>query len=129
VPAAPPAVPGEWRVTFVPYLWMASVKSSVVFSPSVAPTDTINADADVRFTDLVKRLHAAFMGAGEARYGRFSGQTALMFTSLSQGGSRVQSVTGPLGRVEIPVDLGGNLKLKATIWTLTGGYDLFRDDR
>jgi len=123
-----PVDAGEWRVTAIPYVWMAGIKSSVSFSPRLGSTGTIDSDVDVRFSELLQRLHVAFMGAAEARRGKFSVQTDLIYMSLSQGGSRVRDVTGPLGR-EVPVELGSNLKLKAAIWTLSGGYDVFRNDR
>lgn len=118
----------NWRVTAAPYLWMAGIKSSMSFSPHIGSASTIDADVDVRFSELLQRLHVGFMGAAEARRGKVSVQTDVIYMSLSQGGSRVRDVTGPLGR-EVPVELGSNLKLKATIWTLSGGYDVFRNDR
>jgi hypothetical protein len=125
--AAPPVDP-NWRVTVVPYLWMAGVKSSLSFSPPIGSHSSIDANVDASFTDILRRLDAVFMGAAEARRGPFSAQTDIIYLAMSEPGSRVSSVTGPRGR-EFPFSLGGKLKLRTTIWTLTGGYDVYRTDR
>jgi hypothetical protein len=128
IPAVPPVDPDRWSVTVVPYVWFASVKSDTSFSPSRS-TETIDANVDASFIDLLKGLNFGIMGAAEARRGRFSVQTDLLYMDLSQTGSRVRSVTGPFGRREAPFDLGGKVSLKTTVWTLSAGYDVFRDDR
>jgi hypothetical protein len=127
ISAVPPVDADRWVITAVPYLWFANVKSLTSFRPSIS-TRTIDADVDVGFGDLVKRLNAGFMGAAEARRGRISVQTDLIYLALTQSGSRVRSVTGPAGR-EAAVDLGDEVKLKTWLWTLSAGYDVFRDDR
>jgi hypothetical protein len=128
IPAVPPADPGRWSFTVAPYLWMASVKSSSTFTPA-GSGHTLSANVDESFGDIFKDLNFAIMAGAEARRGLFSVQTDVMYINLLQTGSRVRSVTGPLGRLEIPIDLGGKVKLKTTVWTLTGGYDVFRNDR
>ncbi len=118
----------QWRVTAVPYLWFASVKSSVAFTPPVGSRSTIDATFDASFGDVLSAFKFGFMGAAEARRGRFSAQTDFIYLSLAQSGSHVRDVTGPLGR-EFPVSVGGELKPKTTLWTLSGGYDVFRNER
>lgn len=128
IPAVPAVDPGRWSFTVSPYLWMAGVKSSSTFTPA-GSGHTLSANVDQSFGDIFKNLNFAFMAGAEARRGLFSVQTDAMYINLLQTGSRVRSVTGPLGRLEVPVDLGGKVKLKTTVWTLTGGYDIFRNDR
>ena len=127
VMAVPPVAPDSWRFTVSPYIWMAGIKSSASFTPP-AGTRTINADIDASFSDIFDNLNFAGMVAAEARRGKFSVQTDLIYMNLSQKGDRVRDVTGPRGR-EVPVNLGGKMKMKSTVWALTGGYDVFRNDR
>jgi hypothetical protein len=126
-PAIPPVDPGRWSFTVSPYLWMAGVKSSSTFTPTGSGR-TLTANVDESFGDIFSDLNFAIMAGAEARRGLFSVQTDVMYIDVLQSDTSVRSVTGPLGRLEVPVDLGGKLRLKTTVWTLTGGYDIFRND-
>ena len=123
----PPVDPGRWRFTIEPYLWMTSIESTVSFSPPIGSMSVITADTDASFTDVLGLLNFAIMGAGEARLGRASVQTDLIYVNLTQSGSRVRSVMGPLGG-QPSFNLGGRLNLKTIIWTSGAGYDVLRGD-
>jgi hypothetical protein len=127
VQAVAPVDPGKWSFSVSPYLWMASVKTSGTFSPA-GTGRTISADVHQSFSDIFKDLNFAFMSGAEARRGPFSLQLDAIYVNLLQKDSGVRSVSGPQG-LEIPVNVGGKLKLKETIVTLAGGYDVFRNDR
>jgi hypothetical protein len=129
VPAIAPSPPGQWSFSISPYLWMASVKTSFKFTPDIAPDRTISADIHQGFGDVFKDLNFAIMGGAEARRGLFSVDLDAMYINLLQDHSGVRSVTGPRGDLEIPINIGGKLKLKETMFTLSGGYDIFRNDR
>ena len=127
VPAVAPAAPGAWSFSISPYLWMASVKTSGSFTPAGAGR-TISADVHQSFGDIFNDLNFAIMSGAEARRGPFSLQLDAMYINLLQKDSGVRSVSGPHG-LEVPINTGGKLKLKETMATLTGGYDVFRNDR
>lgn len=127
IPAVPPVGSG-WTFAVAPYLWMASVRSAISYSPTRV-NRSINARVDESFSDVFKQLNFAIMAGAEARRGPFSLQADAIYIDLLQDHSGVRSVTGPFGLVEVPVNLGGKLKLKTTIGSLTGGYDIFRNDR
>jgi len=61
------------------------------------------------------------MGAAEARRGRISVQTDIIYLALTQSGTRVRSVTGPFGRREATFDLGDKVSLRTTVATLSAG--------
>jgi hypothetical protein len=128
VPAIRPVDPGKWSFTASPYLWMASVKTAATFMPAGADR-TISADVHQSFSDIFHDLNFAIMAAGEARRGPLSVQGDAIYINLLQKDSGVRSVSGPLGLVEVPVNIGGKLKLTEKIFTLTGGYDIFRNDQ
>lgn len=127
IPAVPPVGSG-WTFTVAPYLWMASVKSASSYTPAHG-NRTINANVDESFGDIFKDLNFAIMAGAEARRGLFSIQADAMYINLLQDHSGVRSVSGPLGLLEAPINTGGKLKLKTMVGTLTGGYDIFRNDR
>lgn len=128
VPAIAPVDPGRWTFTVAPYLWMASVKSASSYTPAFG-NRTINANVDQSFGDIFKDLNFALMVGAEVRRGLFSVQADGMYINLLQDHSGVRSVSGPLGLLEAPINTGGKLKLKTMVGTLTGGYDIFRNDR
>jgi hypothetical protein len=125
--AVAPVDPSKWSFSISPYLWMASVKTSGTFSPA-GTGRTISADVHQSFSDIFKDLNFAIMSGAEARRGPFSLQLDAIYVNLLQKDSGVRSVSGPQGR-EVPINVGGKLKLKETIATLAGGYDIFRNDR
>jgi hypothetical protein len=126
IPAIAPVAPGAWSFSVSPYLWMASVKTSGTFAPAGAGR-TISADVHQSFGDIFHDLNFAFMTGAEARRGPISLQLDAIYINLLQKDSGVRSVSGPRG-LEIPINVGGKLKLKEAIVTLTGGYDIFRND-
>ncbi len=112
----------------MPYVWFPGVRSSLAFSPPVASRSTIDANVNTTFSDIFHDLNSVFMGAAELRRGKISAQTDFMYLNVSQSGSRVRDVVGPSGRV-FPFNVNGKLDLATTLWTLSGGYDVFRNDR
>ncbi len=70
----------DWRFTLAPYLWMAGQKGTVATLPGTPP-----ADIDLSFSDILKELDMALMGAGEARKGRFGLFGEIFFTRVSPG--------------------------------------------
>ena len=127
VPAVAPAGSGQWSFSISPYLWMSSVKTSGSFSP--ASTDrTISADVHQSFGDIFKDLNFALMSGAEVRRGLLSVNLDAAYINLLQSDSGVRSVSGPRGR-EVPINVGGKLKLEEAWVTLTGGYDIVRNDR
>lgn len=127
IPAIHPVGPGQWTFTLSPYLWMAGVKSTTIFTPAGAGR-SLEANVDESFGDIFRDLNFAIMAGAEARRGRYSLQTDAIYLNLLQKGDRVRDVIGPLGQREAAVNLGSKVKLATVIWTLTGGYDVFRND-
>ena len=127
IPAVP-SVGSDWSFTISPYLWMAGIKSSTTFTPR-GTNRILTGSVDADFSDILSDLNFAIMAGAEARRGSFSAQVDAIYMDILQKGSTVSEVTGPLGRREIPIDLGGKLRLKTTVWTLSAGYDIFRDER
>jgi hypothetical protein len=127
IPAIHPVAPGQWSFTLSPYLWLAGIKSSTAFTPA-ATGRTLEANVDKKFSNILNDLNFAIMTGAEARRGRYSLQTDVMYTDVLQTGNRIRDVTGPFGEREAALDLGSKVRLKTTVWTLTGGYDIFRND-
>jgi opacity protein-like surface antigen len=67
-----------WRFALSPYVWFTGVSGDATVR---SQTDSIQAD----FGDLFDNLKFAFSGFAEARNGRFSIVTDIMYYNLSQG--------------------------------------------
>jgi opacity protein-like surface antigen len=67
-----------WRFALTPYVWFTGVSGDATVR---SQTDSINAD----FGDLFDNLKFAFSGFAEARNGRFSIVTDIMYYNLEQG--------------------------------------------
>ncbi|MDQ0317481.1 outer membrane protein [Amorphus orientalis] len=81
-PAAPasdtkPVSQPDWTVSVAPYFWAAGMSGTV--SSFGAPA----VDVDMSFSDILSDLDFSVMLAGEARHGRFSLSTDLLFLKLS----------------------------------------------
>jgi hypothetical protein len=101
------AVP-EWSFAVAPYFWMAGL------SGSVADFGAQPVDVDVKFVDILKSLDFSLMMVSEARYGRFSVSSDLLYLKVST------NKTTPLGALASSIGLGA----KTFEFTALGGYAL-----
>lgn len=94
LPAAKAAPAPEWTVSIAPYFWAAGL------SGSVASFGSPHVDVDMSFSDILSDLDFSVMIAGEARRGRFSLTTDLLYLKLST------KQTTPLGIAASNVSFG-----------------------
>jgi hypothetical protein len=131
--AAPPAAPeSEWTFTFAPYGWLAGLNGEV------AQFGLPEVDVDATFSDVLKNFDIGLMGAGEARNGRFSIATDLLWVKLSADKSTPHGIladnvdvtseslmlTG-VGAYSLFLDEGGNLDVMAgaRLWSVSTDLD------
>lgn len=96
----------EWEVAIVPYLWASGMKVDVTTPQGE------DVEVDESFTDILDALKFVFMGAVDARKGRFVTVTDLMFLSMESEG---EGQIGP-GLIESEVDT------KLLVTTALAGY-------
>lgn len=108
----------QWRGTI--YLWGAGIDGTADLPSGAA------VNASMSFDDILKSLDFAFMGALEARKGRWGAFTDVIYMDLSnsKSGTRSLEFTGPGGRITIPADAShdADIGLKGTVWTLAATY-------
>ncbi len=119
--------PSGWTFNIAPYLWFANINTDLSFNLPPALGGTVTASPSIGFGDLVSHLNFALMGAADARYDRFSVLTDFIYLNLGGTPAQFKSVNFP-NHPAIPIEAGlqtsQGLNLKATIWTLAGGYTL-----
>src|SRR5262245_51298598 len=80
----------QWKFSLMPYLWLPSMDGTLRYGPpgagGASPNVSIDADS------LLSDLDAALMVTGEARKGRWSIGTDLMYLDLSSANSGVRSI-------------------------------------
>lgn len=103
-----------WEFSFAPYLWMAGLEGS-------AGADGVSTDIDVSFSDIWDDLDVGVLGAFEAKHGRYSLTTNVIYMKLSPEGSQ------PVGGV-LPGASPGSFDVRVTsqmgIFELRPSYEV-----
>jgi len=68
------------------------------------------------------------MLAGQARKGNFALLSDLDYVDFADLKTRIRNVSGPGGRVTLPLNEDANFGLKALIWTTLGSYTVARSN-
>jgi hypothetical protein len=120
--AAEDAYDGRWHFSVIPYLWVPSIDGTMNF------TSDSGSRPQVTLTPInyLEYLNVPIMLAGEARNGNWSIFTDLVYVDFSGEKAVVKSVSGPLGLVQVPIDIGSRVGLRGTVWTLGGSYTAIR---
>ena len=115
--ATDPPTDDSWRFSFMPYLWGAGIKGEAASG----------SDVDISFDTLLDNLNMAFMGYFEARKSRWSLAADAIYLNVGAGGGGSVAVRPPGS--DFNVDVEADVKLRAWVWTLTGGYNLWQSER
>ena len=113
---------GKWHFAVTPYVFVPKVYGTVTYQlggTAGSATATVDPNAYLQSLDFFA------MVAGEARKGEGFIFTDYMYFHLSGDNSVITSVTGPGGRVEVPINQGGSFDVVANVWTLAGGFTVW----
>ena len=115
---------GNWHFNVTPYLWLPYVDGTVNYS--VGRGGTINAEVDPG--SYLQSLDFAGMVTGVARKGQWSVFTDYIFMHFSSDRSPVRYVKDPIGNVDVPLSIAGSASVVSNVWTLAGGYTVWRGE-
>jgi len=120
----------RWTFSVMPYLWLPNMNGDVRYGPPATGGATANVSIDAG--TLLSDLDFALMVTGEARKGRWSFSTDLIYLDLSSAQSTVRSIDfnpgpGPVNLFNTSLDEGTQTNVKGKVWTLTGGYALVNE--
>ncbi len=130
-PASQPATQSGWTFNVAPYLWLPTINTTLNFPLPPALDGKVPTEVSAGPGDYLPKLNFAGMLAADAQYGRFSILTDFIYMNLSAKGTHIKSVDFvglPSTPISRSVQLGASLTLKATVWTLAGGYTVLRGD-
>lgn len=105
----------RWEHALAVYLWFADIRG----------TTQLGTDVEVDFSDLVDNLEMAFMGAYQARRGKWSLLGDAIYLDVGKSESFELSTPGPLPIV-VPVDT--DIDLEGWVVNLQAGYNLYSND-
>ena len=129
VAAAPPAgaaedmFDGKWHFALTPYLWLPDMTGTVTYQNPSGAGGSLTATANP--TGYLQSLDFAAMFAAEARKGEVVIFTDYIYLHLGANDAAVQSVTGPGGNVQVPINLGGSWSVVTNVWTLAAGISVW----
>jgi hypothetical protein len=122
--AAPDVFDGNWHFSVTPYLWLPYVDGTATYN--VRGGGTINAEVDPG--SYLQNLDFAGMVIGQARKGEWSVFTDYIYLHLSGDRSPIRYVTDPTGNVAVPLSVAGSASVVSNVWTLAGGYTVWRGE-
>lgn len=106
----------RWRYNFAIYLWGAGIEG----------TTQSGSEIDIPFDEIVDNLDMAFMGAFEARRGKWSAAVDVVYMDTSADKSGTISPGEGLP-ISIPVD--ADVGLEGWVWNLNGARNVYEGDR
>jgi len=109
----------DWQYGLRIYGWLPSLSGNLNYYPPGAGGG-IEVDAD----KILDALNMTFMASFEARKGRWSGFTDVIYLDL--GGSKSNSVSVPSGASRDLLD--ADLDMKGWLWTLGGAYTAWQSE-
>lgn len=112
LPSPPAPADDGWRFTFAPYVWASGLDGKV------AQFGLPEVEIDASFSDVLKNFDIGLMGVGEARNGRFSVATDVLWVKLSA------EQDTRLGVLADSVDA----EVETLMLTAVGSYSLFLDE-
>jgi len=110
--------PPPWQFAVTPYVWLPHIDTTLAFEPPGS------GGAPVEMSDILKYLTGAFFINGEARRGNFRLVLDFVYCDFTKEDSKVSTVVGPGGAVEVPINAGTTTGLGGKMVSLTGSYAL-----
>jgi len=117
----------KWQFSITPYLWLPSISGTLKYDIPAGASG--RPEVDVGHDDYLENLDFAIMINGEARKGKWSVFTDVIYLSFSGEDSNVKSVD-LIGSdvVTTSLNVGTQSSLKGAVWTLVGGYSVLQGD-
>jgi len=123
LPAAAQSADDKWHFNVMPYLWLPTISGTLQF-PSRGSAGGPTVDFKAHPGDYLGDVEMALMLVFEARKGKWLAFSDITYMKLGADDSNVKSVNFGGNAVSTTLDTGTQTDIKATIWTVAGGYNL-----
>ncbi len=120
---------GQLHVLFAPYGWLPTLTQNLQYTLPTLPVRgggpiTTQTTVSVGPTSYLSKINAAAMVAMEARQGIVDFYGDYIYTNATTSSSLTTTISGPKGKVTIPVSFNTNSRLAASIWEVNAGLSL-----
>ena len=112
----------DWKYSVTPYVWLPSFNAKLKYQ-----FPEIGGSAEVE-TYYLNKLNGAFMLAGNARRGKLSFYSDIIFLSISGNGSHVKALDFGGNIITSIIDTGTQTTIKGDVVTIGGGYTMLSSD-
>ena len=117
----------EWRFTLTPYLWLPNINGTLKYA--IPPGGGGRPEVETGPNDYLENLSFALMLAGEARKGKWSLFTDLIYLDFDSEGSTVKAVNFGGDRVSTTLNASTRSSLTGVAWTFGAGYAAVQDPK
>ena len=114
-----------WTFSLTPYLWLPNVNGTLKYA--VPPGGGARPEVDTGPNDYLENLSFVLMLAGEARKGRWSVFTDLIYLDFDNEESTVKTVNFGGDRIDTALNSSTTSSLTGVAWTFGGGYTVLQD--
>ena len=116
----------HWTFSVTPYIWLPNVNGTLKYNP---PPSGGAPEVDTGPNNYLENLSFALMLSGEARKGRWSIVSDLIYLKFDKEKSNVRDVDFGGSRVNTSADVGTRSSLKGLEWTIAGAYTMVQSPR
>lgn len=122
---------GRTHIILAPYVWAPTVGGDFQYQIPNLPLQSgggavENVSASVGPSAYLPKLNSAVMFAFDARKKRFDVFGDYIYVNAATSGSSMATLSGPLGRIGIPVGIASSARLHESIWEAAAGFTLAR---
>ena len=110
--------PDRWTFAVTPYLWLPNVNGTLKYTPNASGSPEVGVGPN----DYLQNLKAVLMLAGEARNGKWSIVTDVIYLRFASEESNVRNVNFGSSVVSTNLDVNTKSSLDGLAWMLAGGY-------
>ena len=117
----------EWKFSLTPYVWLPNINGTLKYA--IPPGAAAGPEVDTGPNNYLENLSFALMLAGEARKGKWSAFTDLIYLDFDKEGSTVRAVNFGGDRVSTSLNTSTKSSLTGVAWTFGGGYNVVQDPK
>src|SRR5690349_18651638 len=117
----------EWKLSLTPYIWLPNINGTLKYA--IPPGGGARPEVDTGPNNYLENLSFALMLAGEARKGKWSAFTDLIYLDFDKEGSTVKAVNFGGERIGTSLNTSTKSSLTGVAWTFGGGYSVVQDPK
>src|SRR5262245_33561475 len=116
-----------WKFSITPYIWLPNINGTLKYA--TPPGGGARPEVDTGPNNYLENLSFALMLAGEARKGKWSLFTDLIYLDFDKEDSTVKAVNFGGDRVSTSLNTSTRSSLTGVAWTLGAGYNVVQDPK